>query len=297
MAFRRQSTSPLLESCVSSSPPVICPSRVSRLVRQSFARVACLGQSASPLPESHVSASPPVLCPSRVPRLAHQSFARVACLGQFASPLPESHVSANPPVLCPSRMSRPVRQSFARVVCLGQSASPLPESHVSANPPVLCPSRVPRPARQSFARVACLGQSANPLLESHVSASPPVLYSQVSADPSPERCTSSTSVFPMDQRRPELGVIPLIHEVPRRDPSRGGGREGKNDRVSNGSVRLIQARARWTATVTLRRKPRQPKEPSRRPIWNPRWRCPNTTQPDPCPLMQHGDPCPRHMPL
>ncbi|RWV78220.1 hypothetical protein GW17_00060841 [Ensete ventricosum] len=97
----------------------------------------------------------------------------------------------------------------------------------------------------------------------------------------------------MDQRRPELGVIPLIHEVPRRDPSRGG----KNDRVPNGPVRLIQARARWTATTTLRRKPRQPEGPSRRPIWNPRWRYPNTTQPGPCPLMRHGDPCPDPMPL
>ncbi|RZS08451.1 hypothetical protein BHM03_00039417 [Ensete ventricosum] len=54
---------------------------------------------------------------------------------------------------------------------------------------------------------------------------------------------------------------------------------------------------RWMAMTTLWRKPRQPEGPSRHPIWNPRWRCPNTTQPSPCPLMRHGDPCPCPMPL
>ncbi|RWW86691.1 hypothetical protein BHE74_00004522 [Ensete ventricosum] len=49
--------------------------------------------------------------------------------------------------------------------------------------------------------------------------------------------------------------------------------------------------------ATLRRKPRQPEGPSWRPIWNPRWRCPNTTLPSPRPLMWHGVPCPRPMPL
>ncbi|RWW00552.1 hypothetical protein GW17_00036485 [Ensete ventricosum] len=47
---------------------------MSRPVRQSFARVTCLGQSANSPPESRVTASPPILCP-------------VACLGQSASPL------------------------------------------------------------------------------------------------------------------------------------------------------------------------------------------------------------------
>ncbi|RWV95790.1 hypothetical protein GW17_00041546 [Ensete ventricosum] len=217
----------------------------------------------------------------------------MASRGQYASPLPESRVSASPPVLYPSRISRPVHQSFVRVACLGQYASPLHESYISTNPPVLCPSRVFQPVCESFARVAYLGQSTSPLPESRVSASPPVLYSRISIDPSPERCTSSTSVFPMDQRRPELGVIPLIHEVPRRDPSR----EGKNDRVPNGPVRLIQARARWTATTTLQRKPRQPEGPSRRSIWSPRWRCPNMTLPSPRLLMWHGVSCPRPMSL
>ncbi|RRT37455.1 hypothetical protein B296_00056823 [Ensete ventricosum] len=35
----------------------------------------------------------------------------------------------------------------------------------------------------------------------------------------------------MDQRRLVFGVIPSIHEVPQRDPSRG-----ENDRVPNGIV-------------------------------------------------------------
>ncbi|RWV88273.1 hypothetical protein GW17_00049655 [Ensete ventricosum] len=105
MAFKRQS----------ASPPVLCPRRVSRPVRQSIAQDACLGQSSSHLPKTRVSASPPVLCPSRVSRPVRQFFAQVACLGQSASPLPKTRVSA----------SLPVRQFFARVACLGQSASPL----------------------------------------------------------------------------------------------------------------------------------------------------------------------------
>ncbi|RRT31259.1 hypothetical protein B296_00049413 [Ensete ventricosum] len=44
-------------------------------------------------------------------------------------------------------------------------------------------------------------------------------------------------------------------------------------------------------------RPRQPEGPSRRPIWNLRWRCPNPTLPSPCPLMRHDDPCLRPMPL
>ncbi|RWV79247.1 hypothetical protein GW17_00059649, partial [Ensete ventricosum] len=51
------------------------------------------------------------------------------------------------------------------------------------------------------------------------------------------------------------------------------------------------------ATVTLWRKSRQPEGLSRRPIWNPRWRCPDTTLSSPRPLMKHGMPCPRPMPL
>ncbi|RRT44635.1 hypothetical protein B296_00008254 [Ensete ventricosum] len=98
---------------------------MSRPVHQSFARVTCLGQYASPLPESHISTSPPVLCPSHVPWPVRQSFARVAYLGRYASPLLESHVSASPSVLCPSCISRLVHQSFARVIYLGQSTSPL----------------------------------------------------------------------------------------------------------------------------------------------------------------------------
>ncbi|RWW42923.1 hypothetical protein BHE74_00051474 [Ensete ventricosum] len=35
------------------------------------------------------------------------------------------------------------------------------------------------------------------------------------------------------------------------------------NRVPNGPVRLVQARARWTATTTLRRKSRQPEVPGR----------------------------------
>ncbi|RZS25379.1 hypothetical protein BHM03_00058567 [Ensete ventricosum] len=69
----------------------------------------------------------------------------------------------------------------------------------------------------------------------------------------------------MNQRRLVFGVIPSIHEVPPRDPSRGGG--AKNGRVPNGPVQLVQAHARWTATTTLRRKPRQPKGPGRQSIW------------------------------
>ncbi|RWV94282.1 hypothetical protein GW17_00043198 [Ensete ventricosum] len=49
-------------------------SRVPRPTRQSFAQVAYLGRYASPLPESHVSASLPVLCPSSISRPVHQSF-------------------------------------------------------------------------------------------------------------------------------------------------------------------------------------------------------------------------------
>ncbi|RRT64345.1 hypothetical protein B296_00006563 [Ensete ventricosum] len=184
-----QSISPLPESRISTSPPVLCSSHISWPVRQSFARVAYLGQSVSPLPKSRISISPPVLCPSRVSRSVLQFFARVAYLGHSASPLPESRISVSPLVLCPSHVSRLVRQSFARVAYLGQSASPLPELRISASPLILCPSCISRPVHQLFTLesrsilrpngvsrlVACLSQSTSLSPELRISASPLVL--------------------------------------------------------------------------------------------------------------------------
>ncbi|RWV86345.1 hypothetical protein GW17_00051762 [Ensete ventricosum] len=73
-----------------------------------LAELVYLGQSISPLPESYVSASPPILCPSRMPRPVHQSFARVVCLGQSISLLPESYDSAGLSVVYSNRVFRPV---------------------------------------------------------------------------------------------------------------------------------------------------------------------------------------------
>ncbi|RRT77097.1 hypothetical protein B296_00026197 [Ensete ventricosum] len=72
-----------------------------------------------------------------------------------------------------------------------------------------------------------------------------------------------------------------------------GGHCMTHDRVPNGPVRLVQANARWTATTTLRRKPRQSEGPGRQPIWYPRWSCTSSVHLGHVPRDDKGSSSPR----